>query len=458
MKTLRKLGARHNFAALGRDVDSLMLLGRKTRASQLLRSLPFIVLVAFAVRLIVVAVVYPDQLDPRRDHWPFGYETGRIARSIASEEGFANPLFEKTGPTAWMTPLYPYLVAAVFKTTGIYTKSSALILLALNSLFSALTCIPVFLMARESFGEKTAVWSGWAWAFFPYAIYLSVDWIWETCLTTLLLSLLFLISLRIEHSTKLTAWTGFGFLWGVTALSNPAVLSLLPFLVGWACYRLQKRRQQWGLQATAAVMALVLVVTPWFVRNYRTFHQFIPFRQQIWLAMHVGNNGDSSHWDPGGAHPSTSGKEEQEYNRLGELNYMGEKRREAIEFIRSHPGWYAWVTFRRFVFTWTGFWSFSREYLTSEPTDPGNIVMSVILLVLMLAGLRRAVRERNATTFLYGSSLIVFPFVYYVSFTQMPYRHPIDPLIVILAAYGAIGWLSSRKKKNLATGGTADAV
>jgi len=422
----------------------------------LLNSLPFIVLIAFTVRLITVSLVYPDQLNPRRDHWQFGYETGRIARSIASGEGFANPLFEKTGPTSWMTPLYPYLVAAVFKTTGIYTKPSALILLALNSSFSALTCIPVFLIARESFGERTASWAAWVWALFPYAIYLSADWIWETCLTTLLLSLLFLITLRLEHSTELAAWTGFGFLWGVTALANPSVLSLLPFFAGWACYRLHKRGRQWGLQATAAVLALVLVVTPWFVRNYRTFHQFIPFRQQIWLAMHVGNNGDSSHWDPSGAHPSTSEKEEQEYNRLGELNYMAEKRREVIEFIRSHPFWYASVTLRRFVFTWTGFWSLSREYLTSEPTDPGNIVMSMILLVLMLVGLRCSVKERNATAFLYASSLVVFPLVYYISFTQMPYRHPIDPLIVILASSGTIGWLSGSKKKHLVTGGTAD--
>jgi hypothetical protein len=49
----------------------------------------------------------------------------------------------------------------------------------------------------------------------------------------------------------------------------------------------------------------------------------------------------------------------------------------------------------------------------------------------------------------------VFPLVYYISFTQMPYRHPIDPLIVILATYGAIGWISGWKKKKLATGGEA---
>jgi len=422
----------------------------------LLNSLPFIILIAFAVRLIAVALVYPDQLDPRRDHWPFGYETGRIARSIASGEGFANPLFEKTGPTAWMTPLYPYLVAAVFKTTGIYTKSSALILLGLNSLFSALTCIPVFLMARESFGERTADWATWIWALFPYAIYLSADWIWETCLTTLLLSLLFLTTLRLVQTTALRLWVTYGLLWGITALSDPAVLSLLPFLLGWVCYRSYERGQGSSLRALVAVMALVVVVTPWFVRNYRTFHQFIPFRDAFWLVMHVGNNGDTSHWAPDAAHPSTSAVEEQEYNRVGELKYMAEKRREAIEFIRSHPGWYAWVTFRRFVFTWTGFWSFSREYLTSEPTDPENIVMSTLLTLLALAGLRRAFKEGRPAAVPYALVLIVFPLIYYISIPQMPYRHRIDPEIVVLASYGAVGWISILKKQMVERGEHAE--
>lgn len=419
---------------------------------RLLNSLPLIILTALALRLLVVAVVYPDQLDPRRDHWPFGFETGRIARSIALGEGFANPLFEKTGPTAWMTPLYPYLVAVVFKTTGIYTKASALILLTLNSLCSALTCIPVFLMARDSFGEKTAVWAGWSWAFFPYAIYLSAEWIWETCLTTLLLSVLFLITLRLECIPRLRTWVVYGLLWGVTALSDPAVLSLLPFFVGWACYRLHKRGELWSLRAAAVTLALVIVVMPWFVRNYRAFHQFIPFRDAFWLVMHVGNNGDASHWAPDGAHPSTDAKEEQEYNRLGELNYMAEKRREATEFIRSHPGWYAWVTLRRFIFTWTGFWSLSREYLAEEPTDPGNIVLSTALTLFALAGLRRAFQEASPAAVPFALALLVFPLVYYISIPQMPYRHRIDPEIVVLASYGAVSWLASRRKKSAVSG------
>lgn len=421
----------------------------------LFSSLPWILLVALAARLFVLALVYPDQLDPRLDHWPFAYETGRIARSIALGEGFSNPLFEKTGPTAWMTPLFPYLVAAVFKTTGIYTKASAIILLSLNSLFSALTCVPVFFIARKSFGEKAAVWSAWAWALFPYAIYFSVEWIWETCLTALLLSLLFLITLRLEHTPQLGPWVGFGLLWGVTALTNPSVLSLLPVFVIWACYRLRKNGQLWAMQAAVALLALVIVVTPWFVRNYQTFHQFIPFRDAFWLVMHVGNNGDSSHWAPDEAHPSSNTKEEQEFNRLGELNYMSLKRREVIQLIRSHPGGYVWLTLRRFLFAWTGFWSFSREYLAKEPGDPWNVLMSMIVLVLVLIGLRHAFQEKKSYAILYASILILFPLVYYFSFTQMSYRHPIDPFVAILAAYGAMSLVPGWRQKETAAGGEA---
>jgi 4-amino-4-deoxy-L-arabinose transferase-like glycosyltransferase len=411
-----------------------------------------IVLVALVLRLMVVALVYQDQLAPRHDHWPFGYETGRIARSIASGEGFSSPLFEKTGPTAWMTPVYPYLVAGVFKLFGIYSKSSALILLSLNSLFSALTCVPVFLMARESFGQRTAVWASWAWALFPYAIYLSADWIWETCLTTFLLSWLFFFSLRLERSTRTMAWAGCGLLWGVAALSDPVVLSVLPPLLGWACYRSHRRGQRFGWHATALLLALVMVVTPWFVRNYRTFHQFIPFRDAFWLVMHVGNNGDTSHWAPDAAHPSTSATEELQYNRLGELNYMQEKKREAIQFIANHPCSFAWVTIRRFVFTWTGFWSFSREYLEMEPFDPPNIVLCATLTLLALAGLRRAFQGGIYVAVPYALVLIAFPMVYYISIPQIPYRHRIDPEVAVLASYGLSCWVADWRKEHSAVG------
>ncbi len=79
---------------------------------------------------------------------------GRIGRSLALGQGFSNPFNAATGPTAWEPPLYPFLIAGVFRLFGIYTHASAIVLLGLNSLFSALTCIPIFRIAKRSFRRK----------------------------------------------------------------------------------------------------------------------------------------------------------------------------------------------------------------------------------------------------------------------------------------------------------------
>jgi len=396
------------------------------------------VLVALTIRLTVMLFLYSEQLDPSRDHWSFAYETGRIARSIAVGQGFSNPLFSNTGPTGFMTPVYPYLLAGVFKLFGIYSTASALIMLTLNSLFSALTCIPMVLIARRSFGDRAGAWSGWAWAFFPYAIYFPVERIWATWLSTLLLSILFLIALRLEHSSEIGLWIGFGLLWGLTALNEPIVLSVLPALAGWACYRRQQQGHRWLVPLAASMFVLVLTVTPWFVRNYRVFHQFVPFRDTLGMEFMIGNNGDSFHWRPRVAGPWHNPGEWLAFQRLGELGYMARQKQESFAYIRSHPAWFAWMSLRRAGYLWTGFWSFDRAYLAEEPWDLPNILFCTAVTALAFVGLRRAFKTDRAMAALYGATLFLYPLIYYATHPEVYYRRQIDPMIVILAVYAVI--------------------
>jgi 4-amino-4-deoxy-L-arabinose transferase-like glycosyltransferase len=406
-----------------------------TRESRFAKSsLMWMVLTALALRLAVMAFLLPEQLDPSRDHWRFGYETGRIARSMVQGRGFSSPLFAETGPTAWMTPVYPLIVAAVFKVFGVYTRSSALVLLSLNALTSALTCIPIFFIARRTFGERAAKWAGWGWTFFPYAIYFPVERIWETWLATLLLCLLFLFALHLENSTGMRPWLGFGILSGLAALTSPAIVSVLPFLGGWICYRLHRRRQAWLRSAAVAALACIIFVSPWFIRNYSAFHRFIPFRDNMGLVLRLGTKGATSHWAPYDLGPWHSDAEWQQFLQLGELGYMEKERKQAVEFIGTHPGWYVWTTLRRAVYMWTGFWSLDPGYLAQEPLDPPNIVLCTIFTALALVGLWRAWRRNSAIAVLYALVLISFPAIYYITSPEVYYRRPIDPFIVILAA------------------------
>jgi len=395
------------------------------------------VLVALAIRLAVMVFLLPEQFEPAQPpqpaHWRFGFEAGRIAYSIVEGRGFSSPLYTNTGPTAWMTPVYPYIVAAAFKIFGVYTKAAAIALLSFNALLSALVCVVVFLIARFSFGDRAATWSGWGWAFCPYGIYFPVERIWETWLATLILCLLFLITLHLENEDRWLYWAGFGALWGLGSLTSPAMLSVLPFLAVWVIYRRHKLKRRWFFVNSVAALAFIVVVVPWFVRNYRVFHRFIPFRDGMGLVLRLGTKGKSDYWATYELGPWHNAAEWNEFLQLGELGYMDRKKQQAVEFIRANPGWYVWTAARRAVFIWTGYWSFDREYLKEEPFDPPNIFLCTTLTLLALIGLWRAFKADCPAALPYALVLFSFPLIYCVTSPEVYYRRPIDPFFVILA-------------------------
>lgn len=289
---------------------------------------------------------------------------------------------------------------------------------------------------------------GWAWAFFPYAIFFSADFIWATTLTTLLVSLIFLVVLHIESSSSLWRWVGFGALSGFGGLTDPVVMSVAPFLGAWAWYRLYKSERRWLAPGLGAILAVTLVVSPWFIRNYETFHKTIPIRSCLGLEVYFGNNQDSWHWGPPGYHPSDNENEWREYRQLGENAYTQKKFHEGLDFINTHRLLYVQQTMRRVAYLWTGFWSFSPRYLQEEPADPLNIVFCTGLTVLTFIGLRRAWLEDCSIAAPYLLVFLFFPVVYYLTHPEDYYRRPIDPQYVILSAYAVALWVAERKRRS----------
>lgn len=395
----------------------------------------WMVLVALAVRLAVIPFVYRDWMDPFvLEHWAFGL----IARSIASGHGFGSP-FATTGASALLPPVYSYLLAGIFKIFGIETTTSVLAALSLNSVFSALTCIPVFLLARRAFGQRVATWAGWGWAFSPYGIYYGADWAWSTCLVTLELAWLFLFAWRLEESSRTRDWILFGLCGGLAALTEPVTLSVVPLLGLWTLYRRFRENVLWKTPMIAAALAALAVMSPWIVRNYQLFHRFIPVRSGFGLELYIGNNGYSQRWVNSALHPNHSDAELSEYERVGEIAYMEHKSEQAKAYIRAHPAWFVWMTCRRIVYMWTGYWSFDRAYLKDEPLDPPNIFLETTMTILGLLGLRKVFRRDSALGVRFAIVLFFFPLAYYISHPETYYFRPVDPLIVVLAAVFVAG-------------------
>jgi hypothetical protein len=289
-------------------------------------------------------------------------------------------------------------------------------------------------------------------------VYFPLDRIWCTWLATLLLATLLLLTIHLSESGKVSTWLGYGLLWGVTGLTEPSTLAVLVRLGCWACYRLHGRQQRWFKGAVVSALAFVLVVTPWFVRNYRVFHHFVPIRDGFGLSLILGTKPDveSVHWATYhvGVGPWSSNSEWDEFKRNGEWAYMQREQRLAFESIRKNPGWFAWRSLRRVVFLWTGYWSFDSSYLADEPLDIPNIPVCTATTVLALLGLRKLFQRDRALGWLFGMTIFIFPLIYYTTSPEDYYRRPIDTLLVLLA----IGYFAMRKDNALSADRSSELV
>jgi 4-amino-4-deoxy-L-arabinose transferase-like glycosyltransferase len=422
----------------------------KSSASQALSSysprslLLVMVLLALAIRLTVLHFVCPGLTDASRHFEQFGWEMGWVARSIALGQGFSSPFFPVTGPTALVPPLFPYLLAGVFHLFGLYSAHSGLVVLSLNSLFSALTCLPIYYTARYSLGHPAAKLAGWIWVFYPFAIYYSATMVWDYALTALLFATCFCLLQRLHLHHGLLAWAAFGVLYGITVLSNPSVLTLLPFLLLLAMVKARRAGGRSLRKGLVTLLGVLTVLTPWSIRNYRTLHVICPVRDGFWLEFWSGNTGDTFESNPAWTHPASNPAEMLKFQASGETAYLAQKHVMALDFVRHHPFFFVGVSLRRAIRFWTGFWSFSPRYLQKEFFDIPNLFFCSSITVLMLLGARRFWRHNLHAALPYLCLITVFPITYYVSHSSMDYRQPIEPEIIILVSMGILGLKESR--------------
>ncbi|MGH9504458.1 MAG: ArnT family glycosyltransferase [Terriglobales bacterium] len=403
-------------------------------------SIFFIVLIAFLLRLAVITIGHTYRITPRRDHFQFGWEMGRIARSIATGQGFSSPTDLPTGPSAWAPPVYPYILAGVFKLFGVYSNLSAWVILAFNSIFSALTCLTLYRIAEKIYGVAVARATAWTWALFPYAIYWPVRVVWEMSLSAYLLSLAFLFTLRMsDEPLRPRVWIGFGILWGVLALTNTAVLSMLPFCLLYLLWRLPRRpRQLVGLGM--CILAAGLVVSPWLVRNYAVFGRFVFVRDNLPLEMHMANNDQSSGLWTRSEHPGNDAEAMRRFQELGEIRFMQEKQQQLHEFIREHPGQFFRFTLERVFYFWIG--PPQADIVAGYDLMIARHLMFILPAVFAFAGLWLTLRNHKPGGFLLACFLLIYPLPYYLVNPFPRYKHAIEPEMILLAVY--LFWEASR--------------
>jgi hypothetical protein len=395
---------------------------------------------ALAVRLAVIALCHYYRVKPEMDHFHFGAEMGRIARALATGRGYADPFFGQTGPTAWVTPLYPLILSGFFKLFGVYSTLSAWAILGLDSLLNALMIPLIWETGKRCFSLRTARWSAWIWALYPAAMQYAVKWIWETTLTAFLFQLALLMALRVgcvgagdgrrADGPTWTRWLGFGLVWGLMALSNPALLLFLPICGLWM---LARGGSAWRHlpKAIASGLVFLAVIAPWSWRNEQVFHQFVPFRTNFGAELYLGNgpgaNGVLMLFD----HPSKNFQQFALYRQMGELRYTAWRGALARQAIQADRHRFLRLCVARVYYFWFG--------VPNVEIGPlANFVRGLSYGFTSLAGLlglALALRRRVPAAGLLAAAFLLLPAAYYIVTAHARFRHPLEPLITLFGVF-----------------------
>jgi hypothetical protein len=406
--------------------------------------------VGFLLRVAYITAAHTYRIRLSEDHLQFGWEMGRIARALVTGFGYADPFTGHSGPTAWVPPLYPLLLAGVFKIFGVYTTQSAWAILTINSIFSAATALLIYEIAARCFQDtgrarKIALWSAWLWALYPAAMQYAVHWVWDMALTAFLFSAVIVLALRVRsigevhpepNPGSVLRWSLFGLFWGMIALLNSTILLFLPVCGIWMLLGTVKEKAALGPAVAKAIIAAIIFLAcliPWMVRNENVFHAFIPIRGNLGAELHDSVLDSYNGFTVGTRVPVCDVCPDYlEYKNMGEYAYVQREGKLAREHIRVHKLRFFEFALKRFYFYWVSVPKPAEKGVLNEAFRVLNY--SFVSLAALL-GLALALKQRIPGANLFAWAFVLLPLTYYFVTVQARFRHPLEPLMTILAVY-----------------------
>jgi len=431
--------------------------GEPGRASGLgtRRGLWLLFLAALGLRLALMFVLDSSARAESGVAWEWGWETACVAETLVEGDAYGDPWGKGTGPSAWLTPVYPALVAACMSLGGGVTPMAATLLFSVHAIISALTCLLLVALGRTLGLSRVGLAAGWVFALYPAALWNAVTNVWDTTLVGFAVTFFFVLLLRAPGRSggrignRAAGQVGLAF--GALLMINPAPLGLLPAALAFVALRSEPGARV--ARAAAFLGAALLVCSPWVIRNLSVLGT-PNLRSNLGVEFHVGNNDLANGRHQTAYHPSHSESELALYRDLGEVAYARASMQSALDWMREHPGRTGRLILRRMQIFWVG------ESPVNDPRTTGSTraaedpkawikwafhSVSGLLAIVAIFSFRR----RTAEGTLIRTALLFFPVPYYLTHVMERYRFPMDPLLVFLDVWVVLWlverWRTSRK-------------
>jgi hypothetical protein len=350
----------------------------------------------------------------------------RAARSLAANGTLGNPYTCPTGPTAHVAPGYAAFLALAYRYAG---RPEVLIVIATSAVASMTYALLPWLAVNLGLSFPVGFAAGLFGAVLPFLPGMEARGAWEAAWV----AWLFVVALGVTggywRQPSLRAAVGVGFVWGVAFLFGPALAPPFAVIMIWLFVKVKPYRAT----TLALVATAILTTAPWIGRNYVQFGRAFWIRSNFGLELELSNNPAAlpyviDNLRPAGSFDLHPGRPKAcaLLQRVGELPYMDEQLHRALQWIRSNPGGFLRLTGRRVWYFWASpFSSLYRRILA--------LLMGALGIVGAVLAIRRAPGGIVGPVLL--GTLATFPALYYFIQADPRYRAPIEPVVLLAAAY-----------------------
>ena len=399
---------------------SIVLNTDRTRHKQILT----LILVAAVLIRIPIALLMGDQitvLPGIQDQ--VSYDA--LARSLSDGRGYSftrnwYPFTPANTPTAHWSFLYPVYLAGTYALTGYHPLVARLLQ---GTVGGALLCFLVYLIGRRVVNEDTGLVSAGLAAVYGYFIYYNVALMTETFFIVLVLLTLYL-GIELKEKPAPIYWVGLGISLGLASLLRQTVLLFVPFLLFWLFLELRARGIRWWYFAIPVVI-IVMLVTPWTIRNYLVYRGFLLLNSNAGYALFASNNPNlGTDWRNEEVvvpvPEELTGQNEAQLDRA--LTQRG------IEYIRSDPKRYLLLTLDK-TLEFYKFWPSSES---SRISNLNRVLSFGLYLPFMPFGLFLSFSRWRSFVALY-LFIVIHTGIHLLSWPAPRYRLPVDAVLMVFA-------------------------
>lgn len=358
----------------------------------------------------------------------------------------------------FLSPVYPYFLAAFYAVFGVSQAAAA----AFQLLLDGVSVILVYAVAARVFGRSVALVAAAFYAACGTAVLYAGLLLETTLVVVCVLLAAWLILLFREKERPLFPFLA-GMVFAVAAFARPNAALMLPFLPVLFITQWDRRRLLHGIGCGALFLAGCLpIFLPLAWRNYRDYGAFSPFSVQGGINFYIGNNQNSD-----GAFKNPSGVSRIPCQQISSSVALAAKEaghpmtaRQASSywlmrggvFLAENPGKAMRLYAKKIALLLRG----EEQPLNMCPRFCQSLVpvlrMPLItfgfLTPLALFGIVAAlVHKRDVLTILlfpalYGASVVLF-------FVSSRYRMPLVPFAAVFAAYGLMTIIDQIRRHDL---------